>query len=135
MCNKYLRPNVPGGQEVEWLYAFDIHCNAYFPLFMLLYVGQYILLPVLLMESSYFAVILSNTLYAVAFVYYFYVTFRGFVGMVFFWRFGGLLLELQYLQNTEFLLYPSILIAFGYIVSIILKFNCTQFVLHLYFGK
>jgi hypothetical protein len=83
VSNKYLRPNIPGGQEVEWLYAFDIHCNAYFPLFMLLYVGQYILLPVLLMESSYLAVIISNTLYAVAFIYYFYVTFRGFVGKCF----------------------------------------------------
>ncbi len=24
-------------QHVEWMYAFDVHCNSYFPLFLLLY--------------------------------------------------------------------------------------------------
>ena len=33
-------------QRVEWLYAFDVHCNAYFPMFLALYVLQYFLSPV-----------------------------------------------------------------------------------------
>jgi len=35
-------------QRVEWLYAFDIHCNSFFPLFIMLYVVQLILSPILL---------------------------------------------------------------------------------------
>ena len=34
--------------QVEWMYAFDIHCNSFFPLFLLLYVLQFFLLPFLL---------------------------------------------------------------------------------------
>ena len=39
--------------QVEWLHAFDIHCNAFFPLFLLLYVVQYMLLPILLTVCTY----------------------------------------------------------------------------------
>eukprot|EP01099_Mayorella_cantabrigiensis_P008002 TRINITY_DN7364_c0_g1_i1.p1 TRINITY_DN7364_c0_g1~~TRINITY_DN7364_c0_g1_i1.p1 ORF type:complete len:129 (-),score=27.69 TRINITY_DN7364_c0_g1_i1:341-727(-) len=67
-------------QKVEWLYAFDIHCNSFFPLFLILYVVQFLLLPVLLVPESFFATFLSNTLYAIAFVYYFYLTFLGYNG-------------------------------------------------------
>ena len=35
-------------QRVEWLYAFDIHCNSFFPLFIMLYVVQLVLSPILL---------------------------------------------------------------------------------------
>lgn len=40
--NKHLRVHHAHSveQEVEWLYAFDIHCNGFFPLFVLLYVVQ-----------------------------------------------------------------------------------------------
>jgi hypothetical protein len=39
-------------QRVEWLYAFDIHCNAFFPLFIMLYVVQLILSPILLAQGG-----------------------------------------------------------------------------------
>ncbi len=35
-------------QRVEWLYAFDVHCNGFFPLYVLLYVVQFFLTPILL---------------------------------------------------------------------------------------
>ncbi|KAL8541491.1 hypothetical protein ACS0TY_002672 [Phlomoides rotata] len=40
--NNYLREEVPNShvveQRVEWLYAFDVHCSSFFPMFLLLYV-------------------------------------------------------------------------------------------------
>ncbi|XP_047966080.1 protein unc-50 homolog isoform X2 [Salvia hispanica] len=40
--NNYLREEAPHSyvveQRVEWLYAFDVHCNSFFPMFVLLYV-------------------------------------------------------------------------------------------------
>lgn len=91
-------------QDVEWLYAFDVHCNAFFPLFVLLYVvqvqshtdkqnpaqtcsliqlvhvsgPQYILLPFLL-NGSFIACLVGNTLYLAATGYYFYFTFLGYM--------------------------------------------------------
>lgn len=38
-------------RQVEWLFAFEIQCNAFVPVFVLLYVVQYLLLPLLLQVS------------------------------------------------------------------------------------
>ena len=108
-------------QDVEWLYSFDVHANAFFCSFLLTYVlqvhlltfpadtsyfypmnlteatsivytnpplyvlilfflcAQYFFLPMLL-SRSIFACIFSNTLYAVATVWYAYITHLGYRG-------------------------------------------------------
>ncbi|KAL0486359.1 5 TM domain-containing transmembrane protein [Acrasis kona] len=119
VSNKYLRNNT-SSEQVEWLYAFDIHCNAFFILFITLYLGQYILMPILISYNT-FSLILSNLLYSGAFSYYFYITFRGFV-------------ELQNINNPECFLYPIGAIIFGLMLSGLFGFHCTRFVIALYFG-
>lgn len=69
-------------QQVEWLYAFDIHCNSFFPLFILLYVVEFFLLPFVL-TNSFVSFIISNTLFAVAFSWYFFLTHLGYRGTSF----------------------------------------------------
>ena len=64
------------------MYAFDVHCNAYFPMFLLLYVLQLALCPVLLMDGLA-ARALSCTLYATGMSYYFYLTFLGYSALPF----------------------------------------------------
>ena len=66
-------------QTVEWLYAFDIHCNAFFPFFVMVYGIQFFLLPIVL-GTSVMSLIISNTLFAVAFSWYFYITHLGYRG-------------------------------------------------------
>lgn len=66
-------------QSVEWLYSWDIHCNAYFPLFCLLSVTQFVLIPVMF-TSSFLSTFMGNTLYAIAYSYYIYITFLGYSG-------------------------------------------------------
>ncbi|CAM9317768.1 unnamed protein product [Discosporangium mesarthrocarpum] len=110
-------------QEVEWMYAFDIHCNSFFPLFVLLYVVQLLLLPILL-GRSIAALVLSNTLYAGAFSIYFYVTHLGYRA-------------LPFLHKTEVFLYPVVGIVVLLVVSIILaplglSVNATRAVASLY---
>ncbi len=41
-ANKYMKHYTPHGveQEVEWLYAFDVHCNSFFCSFLITYVLQ-----------------------------------------------------------------------------------------------
>jgi len=81
VANHYLR--VQGihsvEQRVEWLYAFDIHCNSFFPLFVILYVLQYFCIPVLI-GPGFLPTFITNTMYALAFGYYYFITFLGYNG-------------------------------------------------------
>jgi hypothetical protein len=50
---------------VEWGYAFDVHCNAFFPLVLILHVVQLVLMPVITL-NNFVSVLVANTLYLVA---------------------------------------------------------------------
>lgn len=63
--------------RVEWGYCFDVHCNAFLVIWGVLYVGQFLLLP-LLRLSSVVSVILGNSLYVGAIGYYFVITLYGY---------------------------------------------------------
>jgi len=111
-------------ETVEWQYAFDIHCNAFVPLFLLLYVLQYLLLPVLLRPGALPA-LLSNTLYALALGLYHFVTFLGYN-------------ELPFLRSSQYFIYPIGLVAAAFVLSLPFVwhsgFSCTWLVVGLYFG-
>lgn len=111
-------------QSVEWLYAFDIHCNAFFPLFIILHTLQFFLLPIVL-GKSLIALIISNTLYAAAFSWYFYVTHLGYRA-------------LPFLSNTEVFLFPIVIVLSVYVLNFVgypfgLGWNASRIVAHLYF--
>lgn len=122
VANRYLRVRrvMSTDQEVEWLYAFDIHCNGFFPVFLLLYVVQYFLVPALLAET-FLATLAANTLYAAAFSYYFYVTFLGYS-------------VLPFLERTTKFLYPIGGIAVAYVLTLLLRWNVCRAVFGYYFG-
>ena len=81
IANKYLRQYNAHSveQEVEWLFAFDVHTNAFFCSFFVTYVLQYFLLPILLARGA-LSCVLSNSLYAIATVWYAYITHLGYRG-------------------------------------------------------
>lgn len=66
-------------QSVEWQYAFDIHCNAFMPVIVLLYLIQMVFMKILI-KDVWICSALGNTLYMVAIVYYCYITFLGYNG-------------------------------------------------------
>lgn len=78
--------------NIEWRYAFDIHCNAFCAYYFFAGVVQFALLPILL-STSFFARLMSNALYTVAIGAYCYNTFRGY-------------LEIPGLKQQQLLLYP-----------------------------
>ncbi|KAF5937103.1 hypothetical protein HYC85_024609 [Camellia sinensis] len=96
LTNNYLREEAPNShvveQRVEWLYAFDVHCNSFFPMFVMLYVIHYFLSP-LLVAHGFIPVLLSNLLFMVAASYYHYLNFLGYD-------------VLPFLERTTFFLYP-----------------------------
>jgi UNC-50 family len=124
IANHYLLVEHGGGhtneQTVEWLYSFDIHCNSFFPFFILLYVVQYFLL-LLFVRGGILAVVSANGLYAVAFCYYFYITFLGYD-------------VLPFLQHTTVFLYPIAAIAVSFVATCVLRVNVSHAVMRSYFG-
>ncbi|KAG5526405.1 hypothetical protein RHGRI_032624 [Rhododendron griersonianum] len=80
--------------NISWfqLYAFDVHCNSFFPMFVMLYVMHYFLSP-LLVAHGFIPVLLSNLLFMVAVSSYHYLNFLGYD-------------VLPFLERTTFFLYP-----------------------------
>mmetsp|Transcript_34549 Transcript_34549/g.87356 ORF Transcript_34549/g.87356 Transcript_34549/m.87356 type:complete len:245 (-) Transcript_34549:547-1281(-) len=123
ISNKFLRKKLHSHQveqHVEWLYAFDVHCNSYFPLFLVLYVLQFLLSPLLLWRS-FMANALSCGLYAVGLGYYHYMAFLGYSA-------------LPFLEKTQVFLWPIGLIFLSIPFAILTGFNPTRFTLSIYFG-
>jgi hypothetical protein len=57
--------STPADSSVEWAYAFDVHTNAFFPLYLTLYLAQLFLLPIIL-KDNWVCLWVGNTLYLVA---------------------------------------------------------------------
>lgn len=106
-------------QSVEWMYSFDVHCNAFFPTFLLLAVLQLVLCPVLLM-NTFLSTVLSAALWALGLSYYCYLTFLGYSA-------------LPFLERTEVFLYPIALVAVAAPLAILAGINPTRLALRFWF--
>ncbi|EAW09166.1 unc-50 family protein [Aspergillus clavatus NRRL 1] len=98
----------PGEKDqLEFGYCFDVSNRAFFPLYLHLYVVQFLLLPLLTRSpSNFLATFLGNTLYLSALTYYTYITFLGYNA-------------LPFLHNTELLLLPILFLVIVWLVSLI----------------
>jgi len=114
ISNKYLRVQSFHGveQRMEWMYAFDIHCNSFFPLFLVLYVLHYFLLPFII-QPTFAAAVVGNMLYAVALCYYSYITSLGYS-------------TLPFLERTEVFFYPGVVVVGFVIFCCFLRINLTR---------
>ncbi|KAJ8901173.1 hypothetical protein NDN08_007023 [Rhodosorus marinus] len=123
VANTYLRIDSTGThateQYVEWMYSFDVHCNSYFPFFMIVNVGQYFLLPLFLRKGMLWA-IFANLLYCCAGAYYTFVTFLGYD-------------ILPFLQHTTVFLYPIPACGFFFIITTAMRINICRAVMAFYF--
>ncbi|KAI6003014.1 UNC-50 [Pisolithus albus] len=108
----------PTDTSVEWAYTFDVHTNAFFPLFLTLYVAQLFLLPVIL-RDRWVCLLVGNTLYLAGFAQYIYGVYLG-------------LSALPFLIRAEILLSPLLPLFASYVVSL-LGFNVASHVLRAYF--
>jgi hypothetical protein len=123
IANKYLRNtnscNEGKSNSLEFLYCFDIHCNSFFPMFVLLYVVQFFLIPVL-DSDNFLSVFVANLMYGFSFSYYHFITCKGFSALVF-------------LKNTEVFLLPIVVFIPVFVLFTIMRLNPTSIILSLYF--
>lgn len=120
VCNRVFK--VRGGgfdQNVEFGYAFDVHCNAFFPLLVILHVLQPILWHVMIDGDSRLATVLGNSMWMSAMCIYVYISMIGYAA-------------LPFLKGTEKLLYcvPIILIMFTF--SVLINWNWGRRLIHFY---
>ncbi|KAI3789265.1 hypothetical protein L2E82_02057 [Cichorium intybus] len=125
LTNTYLREEAPNShvveQRVEWLYAFDVHCNSFFPLFIVLYVLHFFLSP-LLVAHGFIPLLLSNVILMVAVSYYHYLNFLGYD-------------VLPFLEKTTVFLYPIGIAIILTPIFILSGFNPSRYFLSIYFGQ
>ncbi|KAJ3060697.1 Protein unc-50 [Podochytrium sp. JEL0797] len=96
-------------QAVEWAYCFDVHCNAFFPVFLITYVVQFFFIPIVT-QNGWISLFVGNTLYLAAIGYYFYVTHLGYN-------------VLPFLRHPEVFLFPISVLTVLYVVSLVVWFN------------
>ncbi|CAI8604909.1 unnamed protein product [Vicia faba] len=125
LTNSYLREEAPNSyvveQRVEWMYAFDVHCNSFFPMFVLLYVIHYFLSP-LLVAHGFIPELLSNLLFMVGASYYHYLNFLGYD-------------VLPFLERTTFFLYPIGVVIVLSPILILSGFNPSRYFMNIYFSR
>ncbi|CCH45543.1 putative membrane protein [Wickerhamomyces ciferrii] len=105
--------------DLEWAYCFDVHCNSFLVIWVLLYMIQFILLPLLTM-SNWFGLFLGNTLYFISISYYFIITFYGYNA-------------LPFLEHTQLILFPIGIFSVLYFISLF-GFNVAKAMTSNYFS-
>ncbi|QRV81663.1 UNC-50 family protein [Ceratobasidium sp. AG-Ba] len=103
-------------QRVEWAYAFDVHCNALFPVILVLHGAQLVLLPVV-SRDGWVWMWLGNSVWVGGLTQYIYITYLG-------------LNALPFLIRTELLLFPLLPLFAAYAVSL-LGFNVARWALQI----
>lgn len=101
-------------QKVEWFYAFDVHCNAFLPAFLLLGVAQYLMLPFLI-HAGMLPALVSNTLHLAASLTYVHITVLGFLHLPFLNR-----------EKVTVMWNPAFLLVFVWFLLSLFGYNCTR---------
>nr|OQN99881.1 hypothetical protein B0A51_17573 [Rachicladosporium sp. CCFEE 5018] len=105
-------PNTPGsrGEEaLEFGYCFDVAIRAFVPVWLFLYVLQFLFMP-LIARDYWVSNLCGNTMYLLALSYYFVITFLGYNA-------------LPTLSKTEVLLAPIPVLAIIWLISLF-TFDC-----------
>ncbi|KAF2087204.1 UNC-50 [Saccharata proteae CBS 121410] len=119
LVGRLLGPGVPGlpgrrrqglfvqpgdGGQLEFGYCFDVSIRAFFPVWVFLYVVQFLLMPIIA-RDHWASTLFGNTLYLLAFGYYAVITFLGYNA-------------LPFLHHTELLLAPVAIFAVLWFISL-----------------
>lgn len=112
LTNKFLKKDALSSEDVEWGYAFDVHLNAFFPPLIIIHIFQLLFFGYFISQDWLISRLFGNTLWAIAVIYYCYISYLGY------W-------SLPYLKDTKFILY-ALVPTTGYLYR-----NCWYFSPHL----
>ena len=81
LIDKYFNNNIM--QTVEFIYAFDIHCNGFVPMYFFCFIVPYIFLPLCSKDYYFFQILITNGLLCLGILYYCYNLFMGYFSLPF----------------------------------------------------
>lgn len=121
---------------IEWGFCFDIHCNSFLIIWCLLYVVQFILLPIIRMKKSIIALVLGNSLYFGSIGYYFVVTFYGFNSLPFISSNVVKLNDRNPARVLQLIVVAGILplLAIAWLITLLFRFNVAAKLVESYFN-
>lgn len=128
LVEKYLKDDELGfnrTQGVEFMYAFDIYCNAFVPFYFFNVVIQFFLLP-LVTYNSLINTFISNGLSFIGVVYYCYVTLLGYYCKL------KLILALPFVKKNKYITFGIWPLLFIYILLSFLGVNLLKLFLGLF---
>ncbi|KAL0638085.1 hypothetical protein Q9L58_002864 [Maublancomyces gigas] len=115
------RAGIVGGEgDIEFMYCFEIGVRAFFPVWVFLYVVQFLMMPILT-RDYWISTFLGNSLYLIAFSYYCVITFMGYNA-------------LPFLHHTEIMLGPVFILVVLWAVSLF-GFNLAKHIIPVLLGK
>ena len=115
----YLTKSDGKGQLVEFGYSFDVHCNAFFPVLVIMHVLQPLCWHIFIDGDTRLATFLGNSLWVLAIASYIYITFLGYAA-------------LPYIRGSEKLLYSVVGLAVVFVISVILNNNWGRHLINFY---
>ncbi|KAL7268594.1 hypothetical protein RUND412_008778 [Rhizina undulata] len=114
LCGRFLRVSgtgtlgrtrlVLGEGDMEFMYCFEIGVRAFFPVWVFLYVVQFLMMPVI-NKDYWISTFLGNSLYLIAFSFYCVITFLGYNA-------------LPFLHHTEIMLLPIFILVVLWAMSL-----------------
>lgn len=124
---------------IEWGFCFDIHCNSFLIIWCLLYLVQFLMLPLIRIKGSFFSLLLGNSLYFGSIGYYFVVTFYGFNSLPFISN-SAVGMSGNLTSNPAKLLQMIVLggvlpiLGILWVISICVRFNVADTMVEIYFN-
>lgn len=121
---------------IEWGFCFDIHCNSFLVIWCLLYIVQFLFLPILRMKNSIIGLILGNSLYFGSIGYYFVITLYGFNSLPFVTSSGINNTTNQPARLLQLIIVAGILpmLALAWLITIGFRFNVADTMVETYFN-
>ncbi|CAL8088845.1 unnamed protein product [Calicophoron daubneyi] len=110
-----MHPTADDSSDVEWGYAFDIHLNAFFPIFVI----QFFLLPLRNVLVGFLGLLVGNSFWLLGALYYSYITFLGYSAVPF-------------LRRTTILLWPMTGSVLLFFLSLAIGWNFTDIIWQFY---
>lgn len=109
-------------QTIEFVYAFDVHCNSFVPMYFFCAIIPFIFLPICNGSNYYLQVIFSNSLLCIGVLYYCYVTFMGYF-------------SLPFVRKNKFVTLLMWPIIFTFFFATFLKVNLFEYFIYLLYAE
>ena len=118
LIDKYFNSNIM--QTVEFIYAFDIHCNGFVPMYFFCIIIPYIFLPLCSKDYYFLQVLITNGLLCLGILYYCYNMFMGYFSLPF----------VRKNKYVTLMIWPIILF---FLFSSLFRFNVYKYFISIFF--